>query len=76
MINARRLSSEEQREPSDGIVVVPGWFTATDTKFPAVWVLNPRGIKAFIEKCPPTLSPDQIQRIAFQLEHHCRLKKE
>jgi hypothetical protein len=62
--------------PAQAIVAVPGWFTATDTKFPAVWVLNPRGIKAFIEKCQTTLSPEQTQRIAFQLEHHRRLKKE
>ena len=69
-------SSAAESVPAQAIVAVPGWYTATDTKFPAVWVLNTRGIKAFIEKCPPTLSPEQIQRIAFQLENHCRLKKE
>ena len=81
LLNASTISkwiaaSAAESVPAQAIVAVPGWFTATDTKFPAVWVLNPRGIKAFIEKCPPTLSPEQIQRIAFQLENHCRLKKE
>jgi hypothetical protein len=81
LLNASTISkwiaaSAAESVPAQAIVAVPGWFTATDTTFPAVWVLNPRGIKAFIEKCPPTLSPDQIQRIAFQLEQHCRLKKE
>jgi len=28
------------RLPAQAIVAVPGWFTATDTKFPAEWVLN------------------------------------
>lgn len=82
LLNAKTVSewvaaSAGESVLAQAIVAVPGWFTATDTKFPAVWVLNPRGIKAFIEKSiNPALSPDQIQRVAYQLEQRCRLKKQ
>lgn len=58
------------------IVAVPGWWTVRDVRFPSVWVLNPLGIKAFIEKdTRAMLTSEQIQRIAFQLEQRCRLKE-
>jgi hypothetical protein len=80
--NARSLSHElssatAECVPVQPIIAIPGWWVVSQTKAPAVWVLNPKSISSFVlARDRALLSPAQIQRIAHQLTQKCRLSKD
>ena len=81
-LNARTLSewiSSSAGEPvsAQAIVAIPGWWVENTAKSAPIWVLNPKGLKAFIEaRSQLPLAPTQVQRIAHQLTLRCRLKND
>lgn len=55
------------------VLTLPGWFVTMRARPDGIRVLNPRQIASVaVEKGEPKLSPQMIQRIAFQLEQKCR----
>ncbi len=74
--NAKTLSqylanSAAERVWVQPVLVLPGWMVERKA-VGAVNVLNPKEIRKSFQKTT-VLSPEQIQRIAFQLEEKCRL---
>jgi hypothetical protein len=53
------------------IVTLPGWYVNLRERN-GVPVLNEKQIAGHIRQFPRTLGPEQVQRIAFQLEQRCR----
>jgi hypothetical protein len=61
--------------PVNAILALPGWWVERKATGP-VAVLNPKEIRRlFPQPIARPLSPDRIQRIAFQLTERCRLEK-
>ena len=55
------------------ILTTPGWWIDDNVEH-AVWVLNPKRIKSFVEASRRSqLEPAQVQRIISQLTKSCRL---
>jgi len=53
------------------IVTLPGWYVNVRERN-GVPVLNEKQIAGYIRHLPKTVPPDQIQRIAHQLDQRCR----
>ncbi len=50
------------------VVLLPGWFVELHTKESAdVWVLNPKMLKAFIEREPVVLSAEDVALVASRI---------
>ncbi|HYM01004.1 MAG TPA: NERD domain-containing protein, partial [Blastocatellia bacterium] len=78
---ARRNAADLSRELTSAtgepvkvkpILTLPGWYITPRGKSD-VTIVNPKEIRQVIlSNDPPRLSPEQIQRIAHQLEQKCR----
>jgi len=56
------------------IVTIPGW-TFEDNQKHRVWVVRPQALRTMIEAQQDSVLPEQIQRIAQQMSHRCRVDK-
>jgi Nuclease-related domain len=63
--------STGRRFPIRCAVVFPGWFVENRAKRPSdVWVLNPKGLPAFIEHEPFQLKPEDVALISSRIITH------
>lgn len=60
--------------PARPVVLFPGWFveTAGAHAHDRVWVLNPKGLAAFIDQEKPTLSLEDMKTATCHLAQHVR----
>lgn len=66
----RLAESTGRRFPIRCAVVYPGWFVEHHTKSPSdVWVLNPKGLPAFIEREPVLLKPEDVALVSDRILH-------
>lgn len=63
--------STAERVRAQPVVALPGWFVLPHDEID-VKVLSGKQVADYIAAQPRTLSPETIQRIAFQLEQRCR----
>ena len=56
------------------IVTIPGW-SIDDNQQHRVWVVRPQTLREKIEAQNESVMPDQIERIAHQMSHRCRMDK-
>lgn len=58
------------------VVVFPGWFVEPMPRgvSRAVWVLNPKAVRSFIEKEPAVLQPEDMNLAAFHLSQYIRTR--
>ena len=67
-LRERLVESTGRRFPIRCAVVFPGWFVENRAKRPTdVWVLNPKGLPAFIEHEPIQLKPDDVALVADRI---------
>jgi hypothetical protein len=58
--------------PVTPVLVLPGWWVEAKGKGP-VTVLNPKGLRSFLNGRAPALSAERQSAIAAQLEERCRI---
>lgn len=58
--------------PVTPVLVLPGWWVEAKGKGP-VSVLNPKGLRSFLNGRAPALSVERQRAIAAQLEERCRI---
>ncbi|HVF71575.1 MAG TPA: nuclease-related domain-containing protein [Chthoniobacterales bacterium] len=79
-LNARTLSQwlrSSSAEPvnAEPILTIPGWWIEPKGTAKDIRVLNPKQILGVVRSVPQNvLNPEQIQRIAHQLEERCKMK--
>ena len=72
-LSALIADSTERRIFVRPVVVFPGWYVeATEGSQREVWVMEPKGLPAFIEKEPEKLSKEDIALIAKCISMHVR----
>jgi hypothetical protein len=56
------------------VILFPGWFidTTTEAKKSDIWVLEPKGLPAFISNSQEQLSNEQVKMISFHLSRYIR----
>jgi hypothetical protein len=58
------------------VVVFPGWFVdAAEGSQRQVWVMEPKGLPAFIEREPEVLSKEDIALVAKSISMHVRAQE-
>ncbi len=56
------------------MLLLPGWFVELHTKDASeVWVLNPKMLKAFIEREPMVLSAEDVAVVASRIGREMQL---
>ena len=54
------------------VVVFPGWFVETKSNTKDVWVINPKGLPAFINNAPTTLTKDEMMMVSYHISRYIR----
>jgi hypothetical protein len=58
---------------SQPVLALPGWFVEDKGSSSAVWVVSGRALRSLLKRRGPrTLSADEVERIAYQVEQRCR----
>jgi hypothetical protein len=58
---------------SQPVLALPGWFVDDKGSNSAVWVVSGRALPSLLKRRGPrTLSTDEVERIAYQIEQRCR----
>lgn len=71
---ARTLQESTGRSiPVQPVVVFPGWFVeASPGAHKSVWVMEPKGLPAFLANEPARLLPEDVKLAAFHLSRYVR----
>lgn len=71
---ARTLQESTGRSiPVQPVVVFPGWFVeASPGAHKSVWVMEPKGLPAFLANEPARLLPEEVKLAAFHLSRYVR----
>jgi hypothetical protein len=67
------IESTGRRLPVQAVVVFPGWFVeAAAGSQQAVWVMEPKGLPAFLSRQVQQLSADDVKLAAYHLSRFIR----
>ncbi len=59
------------------VVLFPGWFVEQSPgSLKELWVLNPKALKAFLDREPAALSPEDVKLASFHLSRYIRAREE
>ena len=58
--------------PVKPVVVFPGWFIETKNNTKDVWVINPKGLPAFINNSPTALSKEEMMMVSYHISRYIR----
>jgi Nuclease-related domain len=59
------------------VVVFPGWFVkAAAGAQKAVWVMEPKGLPAFLARAPNRMAPEDVKLAAFHLSRYIRVQEQ
>jgi hypothetical protein len=71
----RKLLAESSGRTFDvkAVIVYPGWFVEhTGPNEKPIWVLNPKGLRSFLDRERAKLSPENVQLASFHLDRFVR----
>ena len=72
-LRALLFESTGRRMEVQPVVVFPGWFVeAASGSQRAVWVLEPKGLPAFLKNQPQSLGVEDVKLAAYHLSRHVR----
>ena len=57
------------------VILYPGWFIAKQPKGAEVWVLNPKGLPAFLKNENSAISAEDVHLVSYHLSRYVRARK-
>jgi hypothetical protein len=58
--------------PVRPVVLYPGWYISQQSKGVEVWVLNPKGLPAFLDHQDKTITPEDVHLVTYHLCRYVR----
>lgn len=57
--------------PVKPVLVFPGWYVESKNQ-KDLWVLNPKGLRKFLDNSPETITPEDVQLASYHLSRYIR----